>query len=97
MTSQQQARVVAFVPATLRDPAIVKVACPYGCPERTPTGRVKRGGGAGQHLHGVGNLGADHRSYLTERSAHCPGRSGSYVLTDPASLVPAARRKAVAS
>lgn len=84
------APVVQFIPATPLNPGLFKIECPFGCVETTPTGRPKRNGGPKLHTHGAGRLGADHRSFLGHREAHCAtAHGGGYVLIDPDGLVPA--------
>lgn len=95
--NETEAPVVGFVPATVRDPALLEIACPFGCVEITPTGRRKKNGTARIHTHGAGPLGANHRTYLGHRVAHCFESLGrGYEITDPHGLVPA-RSTAAAS
>lgn len=80
---------VRFKKATKYASALFFAACPYGCRETTPTGRVKKNGGPKLHMHGGGGLGTNPSSLLTSRVAHCAGATGrDYVLTDPRRLVP---------
>lgn len=83
-----EAIVVAFHPPTRHHPAAtVEALCPFGCRERTPTGRVKKGGRPRRHLHGVGPAGAV--PDLGSRVSHCLSMLGqTYFLTDPNNLVP---------
>lgn len=87
-TPSTDAVVVHYYPPTPHQRAArVEVACPYGCVELTPTGRVKKNGRPRRHLHGIGPAGAV--PDLGPRVSHCPSTLGhTYVLTDPNNLVP---------
>lgn len=86
--SATEAQVVAYHAPTRHQPAAtVEVMCPFGCVERTPTGRPKKGGAAATHVHGIGPAGAV--PDLGSRVAHCPSTLGrTYFLIDPNNLVP---------
>lgn len=88
MIPSTTATVVAYhAPSRAHPSATVEVACPYGCVERTPTGRAKKNGGPATHLHGIGPAGAV--PDLGSRVSHCPWPLGrTYLLTDPNNLVP---------
>lgn len=88
-TSSTTAVVVAYHPPTRLSPsATVEIACPFGCLERTPTGRAKKSAGPARHVHGIGRAGG--LPDLGSRVAHCRTNLGlGYALADPRGLVPA--------
>lgn len=87
--STTEAVVVHYHPPTRHHPAAtVEALCPFGCRERTPTGRIRKNGGPATHLHGVGPAGAV--PDLGSRVSHCLSMLGrTYFLVDPRGLVPA--------
>lgn len=86
--ARTEAQVVAYYqPTPHQRAARVEVACPFGCVELTPTGRVKKNGRPATHVHGVGPAGAV--PDLGSRVSHCLSTLGrTYFLTDPNNLVP---------
>lgn len=84
-----EAVVVAYYPPTPHQRAArVEVLCPFGCVERTPTGRIKKSGRPATHVHGVGPAGG--LPDLGSRVSHCFSTLGqTYFLVDRNNLVPA--------